>query len=211
MKGIPFRPEMVRSIITGTKTVTRRLSGLKEINQEPDRWEIEPAGDDIWYLAYHKNGDVLSIKPHYHPGETVYVKEAWAASVAYDWEKPRDIPADARIWYGYTVTTDMPTGNNIRGKWRSPLFLREVHARYFREIVSVRPGRLQEITEFDAYAEGIEPIGKGVGQLNHKYGMVRTLYACLWDSINKDFPWASNPWCFRIEFKRVPQPPMQTG
>lgn len=82
------------------------------------------------------------------------------------------------------------------------MFLRECHARYFIQIVDVRPERLQDITEEDCIAEGIVPHYHTV-QLTHPklVNDAGNQYAELWDSINGDSSWSSNPWVWRYKFK----------
>jgi hypothetical protein len=69
------------------------------------------------------------------------------------------------------------------------------------EIVSVKVERLQEISELDVRAEGIEPKrSPGLGLPVDYFGVFKRL----WDSINgKKYPWVSDPWVFVIEFKRL--------
>ncbi len=82
------------------------------------------------------------------------------------------------------------------------------------EITSVMVERLQEITEEDAKKEGVVRSGKNddcschLSNLNYEcdYKEYRRSFCILWDSINgKKYPWASNPWVWVIEFKRVKQ------
>ncbi len=137
MKGIPFKPDMIKAIVDLRKTVTRRLDGLKEINQSPK--------DYFWSGAYfyHEDGKEISIKSRYAVGEVVYIKEAW-------WEDSGD------IYYKADCPT-MPTNMFFeKGKWKSPLFLPEIFARTFIQITDVRPERLNSMTENDAHIEGVD-------------------------------------------------------
>ncbi len=206
MKGILFKPDMITAIIDGRKTVTRRLGGLKEINQEPDMWRTAGTEDgmfcfdritpDEWYLP---------IKPHYQIGEVVYIKEAWCED-----------------WLGSTIFYKLDGGESPGPKvyfgkdgkwhdykhpfWRSPMFLKAVNARYFIKITGVRPERLQEITYDDCWAEGIDIHLPKEHRLNEKVVeqvTPKTYYKELWDSINPKYPWLSNPWVWVYSFSRV--------
>ena len=155
MKGILFKPDMIQAAVEGRKTNTRRAeAGLKEINQEPDAWELLPGheSDSLVFLFRHKElSEVVSTKPRYHAGETVYIKEAW--TYALDYNMPDLQPNKQSILY--KLDSDILAQGN---KWQSPLFMPERAARHFIPITGVRAERLQEITEEDAKAEGVEPI-----------------------------------------------------
>lgn len=135
MKGILFKPDMIKAIVKGRKTQTRRVIKIGQ-------------------TVYKADGSLAS---RYHTGETVYIKEVWI------------------------------------GKWRNPLFMPEWAARYFIKITDVRVGRLQEITNTDAVAEGI------FWAKNNP----RDDFSFLWDSINPKYPWADNPWVFAYTFEKV--------
>ena len=119
-------------------------------------------------------------------GEIVYIKEAWATEKQYNHLKPREVPNNAKIFYlldGYDLST--------MGKKRSPLFLPEKFARYFVKILGVSLGRLGSMVESDAHAEGVDSL---------------VTFMKLWDSINKNQKWDTNPFCWRIEFEEVEKP-----
>ena len=85
--------------------------------------------------------------------------------------------------------------------WKSPIHLLRQWSRINRKILSVRPERLQDITEDDARGEGCFPIVHSDGAVD--CGTRKSTFATLWDSINgKNHPWASNPWVWRIEFEK---------
>ncbi|GAH06107.1 unnamed protein product, partial [marine sediment metagenome] len=83
-------------------------------------------------------------------------------------------------------------------KWRSPMMMPEWAARYFITITDVRAERLKEITKDGAKAEGAMYL--------QSYGYepidgFRGWFRIVWNSINKDYPWESNPWDFAYTFR----------
>lgn len=190
MKGILFRPEMIKAIVEGKKTVTRRV--IKELKMPPG----VPEGTEI------------ALNPRYFPGETVYIKEAWAAGN--DYGKGKGFEAELCNIYpdeSYEVVYKLDDAKQV-DYWRSPMFLPERFARYFIQIDDVRPERLQEITEDDAVKEGAEDWeGLRIDHESKKYELVNDHlmgYELLWDSINKyPYDWASNPWVWRYQFHPV--------
>lgn len=195
------------------KTVTRRLDGLKEINEHPDKWKC------TWELAggrfcFQQNPSIVrDIRPRYKVGEVVYIKEAYKigdytylkyANIIYQLDN-----ATIKVGWDEWLTKNTKYGGSSCGdddKWRSPMFLRECFARDFIQIIDVKPQRLQEITPEDCEREGIRwtcgyYCDANVGHVDHHH-MINQYHA-LWDSINKNYPWALNPWLWRIEFKRV--------
>ena len=74
-------------------------------------------------------------------------------------------------------------------KWMTPHYMPQKYSRITLEVTSVRAERLQEISEIDAILEGCES---------------REAYRKRWDTINgKRYPWGSNPWVYKIEFKKL--------
>jgi hypothetical protein len=212
----------------GRKTVTRRLSGLEEINLEPERWELMSFPE--LYEFQFKNiltKDIKIIKPRYHVGQVVFIREAhyaygyWALSTDGYWALstegrcvfirddrspvyfPDNLPADTRVLRGHKGVTGWDGA--IGWYKRSPLFLPAKCARDFPQILDVRAERLQDITEEDAVKEGM--LINDFFPLNTARiaGLTTVDYfAQRWDSINPKHPWASNPWLFRYEYKLVP-------
>ncbi len=200
MKGILMKPDMRCATREGEKTVTRRLSGLDEINLEPDKYKYLGVNSLSEYLFEYFLGDGTSTikegKPRYHAGETVFIGEAWATNSLWNDLPPNKIPVNAPIYFA-------DSGFTWVGRARSPLHLRAVHARSFLTIVSARPERLQEITEEDAKKEGAslfyrEITGEVITRKNYRMAFIE-----LWDSINPEYPWESNPWLFRYEIKEA--------
>lgn len=192
MKGILFKPDMHHAIREGRKTVTRRI-----INPQPgDKlWqETFPSGAIGWKSnRTHQYGNQTAHFPRLNVGEILYIKEAWALLS----EKDMD----------YEVVYYKLDGVNIGDlKWHSPMLLKAEYARDFIQITDVRPERLREITEEEAVKEGFT-VSLGITS-GGSIGLMSAL-ACFkekWDSINPQYPWASNPWVWRYEFKKVERP-----
>ena len=199
MKGILFTPDLIKAIPEGRKTQTRRIMKL---NGEVPRIGVDDA-------TFKRNLEITKAKPRYQVGETVYIKERalyWdggaggCSDVVY--QDDSDIPQlleDNNLLLIPRELINISEGQSVVGKWkwRSPRFMPEWAARYFIKITSATPQRLQEITEEDARAEGVEytdfyPCDSDSYKL---------AFAYLWDSINKAYPWDSNHWVWRHEFK----------
>ncbi len=211
MKGILFKPDMHQAIREGKKTVTRRVikpqplecvAELKEHSGIKGYWV--PYLADKWMVnsnqGSHKND--CGYYPRYQVGEVVYIKEAWATEKQYDHLSPRDVPRTATIFYPFDGVGEWPINLSI-GKLRSPMFLMEWKARDFIKITNVRVERLQEITVEECIKEG-HP-SQGYPHMNGtewQRSHVLAWYKNLWDSINKEFLWGSNPWIWRYEFEK---------
>jgi hypothetical protein len=209
MNGILFKPDMIKAIIEGRKTVTRRLSGLKEINNQPDLWYLVASLGGKFYFSqkYDKEPiEDITVKPRYHVGETVFIREAWRTLKYYESYPPNNIPSDTSI--------DFKDSQSIYpwGRWRSPLHLPARFARYFIQILDVSAGRLQKITEEDAIKEGFGDLGiipantamllTGTNNLDDAAKVLTiSQFADYWNSINPKYTYSMNPWGIRYEFK----------
>lgn len=207
MEGLLFAPEMVRAIADGKKTVTRRLTGFQIINQNPDYWDfvysITGAGAGRRDVFMFEHGLIhRRIYPRYQVGDVAYVKEPWAVEKIYDKYPPRNLPSNIEVWFNDEL------GGNFLGRWRSPLFMPAWAARYHIKITDIRVERLEEITVEDCQAEGVVymPLPK-VGWMEFgytkPYNYTIEHFAYYWSLINKDYPWGSNPWIWRIQFEKV--------
>ncbi len=170
MNGIMFRPWKTKAIAEypDREWQTRRLDGLKEINLEPDVWQFDDCVEGQYYsfskaLKEYSTASII-IKPRYHVGEVVYIKEAHYAyghwtqfyeSGKSHWEFFRHL--DAIVYFTDTEWQHALTKPSTKEGWykRSPLFLPAECARYFIKILDVTPQRLQEITFEDCLAEGV--------------------------------------------------------
>jgi hypothetical protein len=157
--------------------------------------------------------------PKYWPGDILWARETWRVTAV----------SDRAVFFEYKTgdsliyeTTDQAFLYKMAGKarWQPSIFMPRVAARLFSEVKSVRIERLQEITEEDAMAEGVERIdlfdlkqlpnslivpggayGKGfIPKKSYKAGFYK-----IWEELNakRAYPWESNPWVWVYEFMRM--------
>ena len=87
--------------------------------------------------------------------------------------------------------------------WRPSIYMPRWACRFTVRIISVRPERLQDITEQDAQAEGVDGSYTNLGNGDFDVWMPKDEFRTLWNSLNGDrHPWSSNPWVWRIEYER---------
>jgi len=179
MKGILVGPNMVKAIMEGRKTVTRRLIKFPPASRLGE-WEPSTLGGEGLYDSHHRPVSVAEypvmwhtrtgqcVAPSYRVGETVYVKEKalyWdggaggCSDVIYadNPEIPHLLEDNNRLLMVREQERAIH-GADVIGKWqwRSPMSMPEWAARTFLVIKSARPERLQEITDEDAVKEGVE-------------------------------------------------------
>jgi len=214
MKGILFTPDNIRAIREHRKTQTRRLHGLKVVNESPDSWHLadfyqSTGGNNKWWAWFSKDGagdKPYLIMPRYQPTETVYLKEAWKV-IDIDTRTLDDPMFHVKVEYkdGYCdwgFHVPRKTKFTIPDKWHSPMFLPEGAARDFITITDVKPERLRDISEEDAIAEGMTLVKEqDCGPMEFPISP-QAQFQLLWDSINrKDYPWGSNPWVWAYKFE----------
>lgn len=176
---ILFSAPMIRAIIDGTKTQTRRI--VKPMHY-PDQLFGE-AGKPWWNIGGLNGAE--NICPYGKPGDRLWVKETFC----YVSEGGTLTPA-----YRADGWTECPADN---GKWKPSIFCTRAASRITIEITDVRMERLQDITEEDAIAEGTPD------NLEAEQGMeMRDSYAALWNRINGHGSWDLNPWVWVISFTK---------
>lgn len=202
-KPILFNTEMVRAILDGRKTQTRRLVKAPDWNiiTIPD-WanrESLESGVYFWVVDQRsKSGTAIKIKPPCQPGDILWVRETWCAL-------PVSPGGHIRIPDHYYYRADPESRpESWRGNWRPSIHMPKEAARLFLLVTDVRIERLQYITAGDAVAEGIK------SELRSSSEAADALIAFeeLWDSTIKpaDLPrygWEANPWVWRVEFEKV--------
>lgn len=228
-RPILFSAPMIRAVLAGTKTQTRRVvtvpwkGSTRALPYDP--WWVESDGR---LLAQDENGDYHpaenALAPYGHPGDRLWVRETWAPQPGR--EDSIDLPEhdgggnpDALCFRADECrpgeSVEWPEGLTFGvKKWRPSIFLPRWGSRISLEVADVRAERLQAITAEDILAEGVvarshdDPnLGKcPVSSFDGKaYVDLRSLWAAGWDSINgkkKGCAWADNPWVWRVAFKK---------
>lgn len=190
---ISFSPEMVKAIMDGRKTQTRRVMRP----QPPDGYWFDQGAGTHGY-ATPVTGMASFEKPircrYGRPGDRLWVKESWIETdVVHCFDDG---------WKGKQVLYRADCSmKNI--PWKSPRFMPKRVSRILLENVCIRVERLQSIKTEDAYQEGFPEMG-GV---EFAIDPVDDWFKVLWNSLNvkkgKDFVWDKNPWVWVIEFRRI--------
>ncbi len=219
-RPILFSGPMVRAILEGRKTQTRRIAkGVHVITCD------DKSGATDARCPYGVPGDLLWVKetwrPFWHPD--LYCSVQYAADSSY--RKP-DFSDEDR---GHRFADLCDRSGDNAEPWHPSIHMWRELSRLTLEVVSVRVERLQDISEADAIAEGVqthaqryadEYAKEGTKPPEKVGGMVpwyrydgepcaatsaRHSYQTLWDSINGKGSWNANPWVWVVEFRRVPQ------
>jgi hypothetical protein len=211
-KPIIFSGPMVRAILDGRKTQTRRV--IKQLlggERSLLSFDGEVARFDNRLAPVH---DEHAIKCPWAPvGRRLWVRESFALSKCFDRSRrPGELPIierDVPVWWR---AEDGEESIN-RGRWRSPLHMPRWASRITLEVTELRVERLQWISPQDILAEGLverphHVDGLGICPVSAVDGKVypdlRSLMAAAWDTINgKTAPWASNPWVDVIGLQKL--------
>lgn len=224
-RPILFSGPMVRAILAGHKTQTRRvircccntmhinrLLGDWSLSESPRQWDGK---DDIWQWTGKrpvKPGDWIEVfqtdvddnatapvRCNFKAGDHLWVRETWAVSKGGGrWAKGTTLfRADHGFTHGGTEMDLM--------RWKPSIFMPRHASRLTLEITSVRVERVQEISEADAVAEGY--FGDGLTDYGRKTMKPRSWFWAVWDGINakRGAGWDANPWVWVIHFKKIAQ------
>lgn len=202
---------MVRSLLSGTKTQTRRV--VKPVGGD-DSFVLQDYGSGWW--PYRSDDGESPMKgdneiplacPYGALGDRLWVREAWRTVKEADDTPPRDMDAAYRLWYEADAHADHHAHQLGYGKLRPGMFMPRWASRITLEVTGVRVERLQAISPEDAIAEGIERHDDdGVtyyGPFNAGDCRPEVAYRTLWELINGPGSWDANPCVWVVEFKRV--------
>lgn len=204
IKSILFNTEMVRAILDGRKTCTRRVA--KNVPDHTHR--IEPVYEngrfqfDCFYSSYVAALDAyadfcMPCLPPYQQGDILYVRETWCKG-SWGTEKER---------YYYKADD-----NDFHCVWHPSIHMPKETARIWLKVTDVRVERLHEITEDGAKAEGANwKNGQNVGWEEKMNRTAIERFAEIWNSTIKKsdldrYSWQANPWVWVIEFERCEKP-----
>lgn len=210
-KPIIFNTDMVRAILDGRKTVTRRI--WKDWNRyaAPDMSMYD--ADKRTYAVHTfedpehtKKTSIIERRCPICPGDILYVRETWCDDRQFTHDS-----TPGRYFYKASENGDF--------KWKPSIHMPKEAARIFLKVTDVRVERLQEMNEDDAFAEGVSPWDD---RCYAKNGWKPTFYdpdsggACcpldafedIWNSTIKKsdidiYGWDANPWVWVIEFERI--------
>lgn len=199
IKPILFNTEMVRAILEGRKSCTRRL-----VKPQPDEKHTYPLGfvtdstekkevGCFGFAANEYGGSIQYVKPPYRyaPGDILYVRETWKKA-------PK----------GYYYYEDWQR-NDIADvtKWKPSIYMPKEAARIWLKVTDVRVERLQEITIDGIRNEGLSSMAVHAGDME----IAMEEWKSLWNSTIKKpdinhYGWDANPWVWVIEFERCVKP-----
>lgn len=208
---ILFSTPMVQAILQGNKTQTRRTRKLEEINERASDW-VNPFGNlhgDKWvFTAEHGEAKQVRVTcPYGQVGDILWVRETWnykgkTNNVAYKADFDKEILG-------------------ICGKWKPSIHMPKAACRIWLQITDIRVERLQNISEQDAIAEGVEKwIEERLRSKPTHYKVYYydddddstysssaiTSYETLWQKINGKDSWNLNPWVWVVEFQKIEKP-----
>lgn len=210
-RAILFSAPMVRANLEGRKSMTRRT-----MKDQPERQPVPQNDDKLWWQEDIACSDGV-VKTNYYRcpyggiGDVLWVRETWT------WEGDtsyKDLLPIGSFWYKADFEK-----NEGPAKWKSSIFMPREACRLKLEIVNIKIERLNNISEEDAVAEGVERAGTGWkcyrkissgrhrGE-DHPYNVVSNRspvfsYMELWENINGEGSWSKNPWVWVIEYKKL--------
>ena len=187
-RPILFSGSMVKAILAGNKTMTRRVIKSKTL-------------DRFINLIWNPNEN-LSLSP-YQVGDILWVRETWNCLY---------VPINNKWHYWHKAGDEFE--DSADEKWRPSIFMPKVAARLFLKVKDIRVERVQDITEEDAISEGIEwselskcaftpPIKlHQKWPISYPFTTAKEAFKNLWDSINskRGYGWDLNPWVWVVEF-----------
>jgi len=203
-KPILFNAEMVRAILDGRKTMTRRP--LKWQTKKSN-WRFAGMKTDLGYPAsrgflwagFYLGIDSMSpgyFKSPYQPGDRLYVRETWADHL--DWDHYNELMPKTKILY--RADREYPVS-----RWRPSIHMPKWAARIWLEVTDVRVERLQDITEEESIKEGFACRDwRSMAYYKDSDGYAANVFSGGWDAIyaERNFGWAVNPWVWVIEFEK---------
>ena len=220
-RPILFSAPMVRAILDGRKSQTRRVAKLNisgRLGRFSSQWHPEHPG-------------AIAACPYGQPGDRLWVRETWAGANSEDgpcvlyranddrrYLVQESYPVNYAKYPGVDFAqwaADVESG--AEGRWRPSIHMPRWASRITLEITDVRVQRVQDIGEEDAIAEGIRELPLQEGEPGAWWSAdplenaavyhrtPRSAFSVLWDAINglRGFGWNANPWVWAIAFRRV--------
>ena len=212
IKPILFNAEMVRAILDGRKTCTRRR--VRFLPGENPRWTGYIRNG---LMLYNGRNEPCIIKSPYQPGDILYVRETWEHfdccccegdehGNCYQ-EPQQNVLNKSYGCYMYRATDEI-YGD---ARWHPSFHMPKEAARIWLKVTGVRMERLQEITEVGIQKEGVEVDPKECAGKFDFISELFLLFQRLWNSTIKKsdldrYGWDASPWVWVIEFERCEKP-----
>ncbi|WP_431833572.1 hypothetical protein [Enterobacter hormaechei] len=203
-RGMIFNSEMVRAILDGRKTQTRRIIKDCTVGRDPISKFIQIGKKFIGCYPEDVPELIRECCPYGVPGDRIWVRETWAEAGAsapdlklYRANYPAHVP---------THYENVPPAEDVR--WTPSIHMPRWASRILLEITDVRVEQLKSISEEEARSEGVAQLREGFwkhyqpGWTQHQLS-ARGSFATLWESIYGFGEWDRNPWVWVIEFKRI--------
>lgn len=222
-----FSRPMVRALLNGSKTQTRRLCALPDpsapiiemVKVASDAktgrtiFEMKDAAGQHVAIRKSKQFITSQFSPRIAVGDRLYVREHWRTEARYDGIAPRDLGQDAIV--SYEANYDREPNDGCRGRFRQGMHMPRWASRLTLTVTEVRVQRLQDISKSDALAEGVVEFFRGPERLGWPAaasddaiaaagelgidGPVE-MYRDLWEHINGKGSWDANPWVAAYTF-----------
>lgn len=202
-RPILFSAPMVRAILSGQKTMTRRVVRIPN-------WKDNEAERTKLLIDGIKKG--FPKCPYGQTGDRLWVRETWGVHYDLDNLSPSEL-LEGTPWYRAAQTGGAETAVK---KWRPSIHMPRWASRILLEITELRVERLQDISEEDAWNEGVEydqgwEEEPGYGHRdysaddddNFAYLYARDSFMSLWESIYGPDSWEANPWVWVVCFRRI--------
>ncbi|ANJ37950.1 hypothetical protein ACRWTT_15460 [Escherichia coli] len=183
-RGMIFNDEMVRAILGGNKTQTRRIVEEKFYGRAVAAELLAK------HCPYGQPGDRIWVRETYrvHGKATDVATLVYRASVRNSWtEQTHRVPVEV-------------CNKPVSEKWTPSIHMPRWASRILLEITDVRVERLRDMSEADAKAEGASP---AMYKITPPEAVYRVGFGDIWRSIYGQDNWLSNPWVWVIEFKRI--------
>ena len=208
-RPILFSAPMVRAILAGKKTQTRRI-----VKPQPEwtkgawYWRHPRYNNGLGIHYFHTDAEsaaekMASVCPYGIPGDRLWVRETWFDNGA-SWSGDSSESHGRCVYRADGEFMDHFPEDYMGAKWSPPIHMPRWASRITLEVVAVRVERVQDISNNDATAEGFEDKFEADGSA---YGAVLTTakecFADLWCEINGEDSWYANPWMWAVEFKRL--------
>lgn len=201
MKTTPmiFNGDMVRALLEGRKTQTRRpVKGLAL------EW-LDKDGFTPVFVAHPEN----HLCQFGYPGDLLWVRETWGTCASFDETAPRDLPHWAATKYAADgLIVGATAGNGLCLNYRPSIHMPRRASRLTLRLTGVRIERVMGISQRDASEEGVDELPEyHEGEALQAAGshMPAEIYAfgCVWESLYKN--WGDNPWVWVLEFELIRQ------